>query len=242
MTGAQFIARVYQLLGLPAAHPEVTSGVIADNYLARVDELTLLVKPPKLRSYDYLNVVANSATILLPATFMQGIKVRLQATSSGPYQDVMPMTEEDLDGQDPTWQNEASGPVTTYSYAGMVETLASADYGKRILKLTPTPTTSITDGLLVRFWRHGTDLITGTNSQYQIQEVPLGYQLGLAHGVAGLIATDPRINRDPIAHLQIWQDMVQRYQHFGPEHREYDYQATGYSSVAQSQRTHWENQ
>lgn len=239
MTGAQFIARVYQILGLPPAHPDVTNGVIADNFVARVDELTLLVKPPTLRTRVYRNIQANSATIYLPADHLQTIKVR-QANSAGSYADLESQTEEDADAFGPV--NTTSAPSGTYSYAGIETNTASNSYGQRLLRLNSVPSVAVPNGLLIRYWQRATDLITGTNSAFQIVQVPRGYHVGLAHGVSGLIATDPRLNRDPIPFLQVWQDAVQRYQHFGPEHREYDYNATGYSSVARSQQAHWEGQ
>lgn len=241
MTGAQFIARVYQILGLPATHPEVTSGVIADAFVARGDELTLLVKPPTLRKTVYRNVVANSATVYLPTDHLQTIKIR-QQDANGRWLDLCSQTQEDNDGQADPSVNADSLPSGTYSYAGIVATPGANSYGQRILRLNSTPTTSTNSGLEIRYWVQTVDLITGTNSQYQIVQVPKGYHLGYAHGVAGLIAIDPRINRDPIPYLQVWQDMVQRYQHTGAEHREYDYHATGYSSIAQSQAAHWMGQ
>lgn len=238
MTGAQFIARVYQVLGLPATHPDVTNGVIADNFCARLDEFALLVKPPMMRTQVSRAVVANSQTIYLPADHLQTIKIRL-ADANGNYSDLTPQTQEDLDAVSPDWQDGDSGTITGYSYAGIVSTPGANSYGQRILKLSAVPTTSDSDGLLLRYWVRGSDLITGTNSQYQIVQVPRMFHLGLVHGVAGLIATDPRLNRDPIAHLQIWQDMVQRAQHLVPEHREYDYPATAYTGVQAGQSAFW---
>lgn len=242
MTGAQFKARVYQILGIPAAHPEVTYDVIADAFVARVDELTLLVKPPTMRTSVRRNIVANSATVYLPTDFLQGIAVK-KADANGNYGDPLRLyTQEDLDGHAFNWEGDTSGDVYGYSYAGIVSTLGANSYGQRLLRMHATPTTSVSSGLLIRYWQKAVDLITGTNSQYAIAQVPLGYQLGLAHGVAGLIAIDPRINRDPTPYLQVWQAMVERYITYGPEWREYDYQATAYSSVALSREAHWNSQ
>lgn len=66
----------------------MTNAVIADNYCARVDELTLLVTPPTMRKTTFLNVVANSATIYLPADHLQTIKVR-QSDSAGNWGDLI---------------------------------------------------------------------------------------------------------------------------------------------------------
>lgn len=238
MTGAQFKARVYQVLGIPSTHPEVPTDVIADNFVARVDELTLLVKPPTMRKSVSRAVVANSATIYLPADHLQTIAITM-ADSNGRHAPLANHTQEDLDGIDPAWQSAAQATESCYTYAGIVATPGANSYGQRIIRVVPTPTVSAAAGVTVRYWVRASDLITGTNSQYQIVQVPLSYHLGLVHGVAGLIATDPRLNRDPIPHLQIWQDTVTRYQHYGNQHREYDYNATGYSGIAASQARHW---
>lgn len=238
MTGAQFIARVYQILGLPSTHPEVVNGVIADNYLARVDELTLLVKPPTMRAQVTRAIVANSATIYLPADLLQTIKVKM-ADANGDYYELAHHTPEDLDAVSATWDSSDTGDVTSYTYRGIVTSTGSNSYGQRIIQLSPTPTTSDSDGLLVRYWKRATDLISSSSSQYQIVEVPRAYQMGLAYGVAGLIAIDPRINRDPGTFLGPWNEMLTRYLQYGPEHREYDYNATAYSSIATAQARHW---
>ena len=242
MTGAQFKARVYQILGLPATHPDVVTDVIADNYLACVDELTLLVKPVTMRRTVSRAVVANSQTIYLPSDHLQTIKVRM-ADSGGNYSDLELRTEEDQDIVAPDWQDGHTGQtITGYSYAGIVANTGSNSYGQRILKLSAVPTTSNSTGIKLRYWARGWDVITGSNSQYQIVEVPRGYQVGLAYGVCRLIALDPRINRDPAPYQAPWEEMKQRYLHFGPEHREYDYQATSYTGIAQSQASYWNNQ
>lgn len=239
MTGAQFIAKVYQILGIPAAHPEVTNTVIADAYLARADELTLLVKPNTMRRTVARAVVANSQTIYLPADYLQTIKIRM-ADTSGNYSDLELQTEEDQDTIAPDWQDGNTGQVITgYSYAGIVSTPGANSYGQRILKLSAIPSTSNATGIKLRYWARAYDLITGTNSQYQIVEVPRGYQLGLAFGVAQMIALDPRLNRDASLFAQPWEEMKARYLTYGPEWREYDYQATAY---VPDNSSHWANQ
>lgn len=190
MTQAQFETKVFALLGLPSSHPRLTTTLIGDWLFQTMCDWVIAAKPAQLRTQATANLVANSATVLMPSDMWIPIAVKILETTGGRYLECETVTQEKADMFDPDWENtDFRGPTTVYANAGIIT--SGANRGRQVIRFIPTPLTSITAGVLYRYWRKPEKLSVGQASE--IVEIPSQYHDGLAHTVAGFAASMPGI-------------------------------------------------
>ena len=139
-------------------------------------EMALHARPPSLRKESTISIVAGTASYLLPSDFFLPLRIRVLDGTS--YADIEKKTREEIDLFDTT----TAGSAPLYYYENGIETTIGADYGKRRITLWPTPTQSVTDGILCRYLRRPTafSVIEG----YEIIDIDAAHHFGIVYRTA----------------------------------------------------------
>lgn len=142
MTPKEIRRRISGLISATPGLPPLDQPTINAFYYDGALKAAELADIEELKAQDIVSVVASQVDYLMPADVMEFVDVRFLNQNSGFY--------ERLHNVELSALSEYRGDVLVYARAGVYRT-AGADRGKKILRLSLTPSAAITNGLVVTY-------------------------------------------------------------------------------------------
>lgn len=168
----------------------------------------------RLRSSALINVDSSNA-FYFPVDMLQLLEVGLlQGSPSTYYAPLVRITQEKADAY------LSQGIVSSAAFASSpfycptgIETTLGANYGKEKFSLYPAPTSSLTNGLQVRYLRYPTAPLT-VGLTNELVDFPKTFHLALAYRAAWLLlsAQSARNSKDFAGYHQFYQEQLKTLQ------------------------------
>jgi hypothetical protein len=228
--------RVYAITGLPSTHPRLTTTVIKNLWWEGAVRMVREVRPGYLRRDSTQNLVVAQGSYFLAADSL--IVLSVKAYQSGRWGKLRKKTQEELDDLDPDW--ESGSTAASYYYDGGIHSTNDANYGKRIVVLSPAPLESVTNGLKVREIRRPIELDDVPALKDYI-DIPLDYHEGVCNYAAWKFLKNASENpRQDVGELfQVFQADLQHFLKSQREENEYDHEPEARLPFAASSLGYW---
>jgi hypothetical protein len=206
MTVQEFREVVQSLLGPQTGLPPMSKAVLDSLYFNTAQHVVESIDLPWLRGDESQNVVAGQADYYLPTTLHFPLSLHLYNTSEQQWWKMDAVLPEDA------IQVVGDEEVTKYAHCG-IETADGGDRGRWKIKLFPTPTVAITNGLRVLFKKKPTKLASHPSDSSEIIEFPESLLMGMAYRCAWLWASRmgaPGATKDIGVYLQFYEEEMRR--------------------------------
>lgn len=183
MTVQEFRELTQAVAGPHTGLPPMSKAVIDSLYFNTALHVVESIDLPWLRGDDSQNIVAGQADYYLPVNLHVPLSVHRYASTYQVWEKLDAVLPEDA-----IQTSTVNDEYTTYSHCG-VETSAGGDYGRWKIKLYPTPTEAITNGLRVLYKKKPTKLASHSSDSAEIVEFPESLLMPMAHRCVWLLAS-----------------------------------------------------